>query len=185
MFRSHALPRRHRQSWRCFSLSMRAWAMLADVHYIVIGAYEGPGNTSAGYKYATGNYPQTAISEAQRAWLQRDLAVVNRSITPWVVVNMHPPCECCLIPDRSRGRQHGTLHAVFCTRAAQLAGAQTACGSRSKHGSTLHPRECTKLLCLAASDASLLPFPSCADTLVLRGPAAPRRPFPGVLTPLP
>jgi hypothetical protein len=83
-----------------------------DVHYIVIGAYEGPGNKSAGYKYARGNYPQTVISEAQRAWLQRDLAAVNRSVTPWVIGNMHPPCEppAPLLPHTSRACHTVAVH---------------------------------------------------------------------------
>ena len=61
------------------------------MHYVVIGAYEGPGNASAQWKHRDGNYPATVISDTQRAWIQRDLAAVNRSLTPWVIVNLHPP----------------------------------------------------------------------------------------------
>ncbi|CAL5227608.1 g10610 [Coccomyxa viridis] len=60
-------------------------------HYVQIGAYEGPGKASAQYRYPNGNYPHTIISSTQLAWLEADLAAVNRSRTPWVIAQTHPP----------------------------------------------------------------------------------------------
>ena len=63
----------------------------AGAHYVQIGAYEGPGQASAQYQYPNGIYPHTIISSTQLAWLEADLAAVNRSRTPWVIAQTHPP----------------------------------------------------------------------------------------------
>ena len=36
-------------------------------------------------------YPHTIISQEQLAWIQQDLAAVNRSVTPWIVAQFHTP----------------------------------------------------------------------------------------------
>ena len=66
-------------------------AARAGAHYVQIAAYEGPGRTSSQYKFPNGNYPHTVISSMQLAWLEADLASVNRSRTPWLIVQTHPP----------------------------------------------------------------------------------------------
>ena len=63
----------------------------AGAHYVQIAAYEGPGQTTSHYKFPNGNYPHTVISSTQLDWLEADLANVNRSRTPWLIVQTHPP----------------------------------------------------------------------------------------------
>ncbi|BDA46067.1 Purple acid phosphatase 15 [Coccomyxa sp. Obi] len=63
----------------------------AGAHFVNLGAYDGPGTANAQYRYKNGNYPHTIITQAQLAWLEADLAAVNRSVTPWIVVQTHPP----------------------------------------------------------------------------------------------
>lgn len=38
-----------------------------------------------------GCYVDYGRDSAQYAWLQRDLAAIDRSRTPWVIVGMHAP----------------------------------------------------------------------------------------------
>jgi hypothetical protein len=38
---------------------------VTGAHFVNLGAYEGPGNKSAQYKYPNGNYPHTVISNTQ------------------------------------------------------------------------------------------------------------------------
>lgn len=38
-----------------------------------------------------GSYADSSRSSAQAAWLEADLAGVDRAVTPWVVVSMHAP----------------------------------------------------------------------------------------------
>ena len=72
-------------------LSLQLYIVHAGAHYVQIAAYEGPGQTSSQYKFPNGNYPHTVISSTQLAWLEADLANVNRSRTPWLIVQTHPP----------------------------------------------------------------------------------------------
>jgi hypothetical protein len=58
---------------------------IASVHWIILSSYSDFDSTSAQY-----------------AWLQNDLATLNRTITPWVFVMLHAPwyvlgCRRCVI----------------------------------------------------------------------------------------
>lgn len=80
--------------YKCLLLPAKACSVhSAGAHYINIAAYDGPGPGKQGKQYltSTGVYPHTIISQEQLAWIQQDLAAVNRSVTPWIVAQFHPP----------------------------------------------------------------------------------------------
>ena len=61
---------------------MHAHAQVAGAHVLMLGCY---------VEYGAGS--------EQFAWLQRDLASVDRARTPWVLVGMHAPwCASLLLP---------------------------------------------------------------------------------------
>ncbi|CAK0783896.1 hypothetical protein CVIRNUC_007096 [Coccomyxa viridis] len=81
---------------------------IGPVHTIMLNAYGGylPNNTidtvsggqaqflygnGGGQAFHDGNYPQSTIGAQQLSWLLNDLARVDRTKTPWVIVAWHQP----------------------------------------------------------------------------------------------
>lgn len=63
-------------------------ALLLNFVSPAIFTLENAGTYKAGHPVCSGN---EAIVRAQERWLTRDLAAVNRTRTPWVLVNFHNP----------------------------------------------------------------------------------------------
>ena len=65
-------------------ITSQASSQHAGVHFIMIGAYELQPQPAP---YTSTNM---LISATQIAWINADLAAVDRTVTPWIVAMFHP-----------------------------------------------------------------------------------------------